>query len=192
MKKFMLSIITGIIIGAAGLYLTLDWQEEKMIYKLSEPAQFGEITYQNMQISNNGWNPATNVIIYLSHPSIKQGNIRTNPEFNIEVKEKNAVGGFNRIRRDESVTITFAYKGQTVEPSILSIKSDRSIAKYQAKEDWKINFSSILVGIAGFIVTTFFIGMVAAIVIPNYLSYKKRALEHAEKSSNNQVKMDRS
>ena len=190
MKKFILSIVSGIIIGAAGLYFTLNWQDEKLNYRLSEPAKFGEITYQNMQISNNGWNPATNVIVYLSHPSIKEDNIRANPEFNLKTAEKDAVGGFKRIRRDETVTVTFAYKGQTANPSYISIKSDRSIAKYQAKEKWEFNLSSVIVVIAGFIVIFFFIGIIAAIAIPNYLSYKKRAQEHVNKTSNNSLKHD--
>ena len=190
MKKFIFSIVSGIIIGVAGLYFTLNWQDEKLYYKLSEPAKFGEITYQNMQISNSGWNPATNIIVYLSHPSIKEDNIRTNPEFNMKTTEKDSVGGYNRIRRDETVTVTFAYKGQILNPSHISIKSDRSIAQYQAKDEWEFNLSSVIIVIAGFILIFFFIGIVAAIAIPNFLAYKKRAQEHANKKSNKSLKHD--
>ena len=41
--KFLTTIITGIIVGAFGIYFTLDWQEESLEFSITSPAKFGEI-----------------------------------------------------------------------------------------------------------------------------------------------------
>jgi len=37
--------------------------------ELGSPAAFGEIVYQNLSLTNDGWNPATNVKLFLRHPA---------------------------------------------------------------------------------------------------------------------------
>lgn len=69
--KLFASIASGIAIGVTGTLITLNWQEEKLRYELSAPAVFGEILYQNLRLSNDGWNPATNVKVFLTHPTIR-------------------------------------------------------------------------------------------------------------------------
>jgi hypothetical protein len=73
--KFLSTIITGVIVGALGVYFTLDWQEEKLEYSISAPAKFGEINYQNVTLKNTGWNPAINIKVHITHPQINFSNV---------------------------------------------------------------------------------------------------------------------
>lgn len=146
--KLFASIASGIAIGVTGTLITLNWQEEKLRYELSAPAVFGEILYQNLRLSNDGWNPATNVKVFLTHPTIRSRDVRSNPPFNLAVEEPEALGGYDRIRRGETVTITFSHKGPPIEPRMLSIKSDRSVARPLAADGRGFDILSFLFGIA--------------------------------------------
>lgn len=77
--KFITTIISGVIVGALGVYFTLDWQEENLIYSVTAPAKFGEIIYQNIEIENTGWNPAVNIKVYVDHPNIGFSNVHDLP-----------------------------------------------------------------------------------------------------------------
>jgi len=75
--KFLSTIITGAIVGALVVYFTLDWQEEKLIYSITSPAKFGEINYQNITLTNTGWNPAINIKVFIEHPNIEFANTQS-------------------------------------------------------------------------------------------------------------------
>jgi len=62
MFKTIFLTILSFILGISGTLYTINWQDEKVVYELSDFAKFGDITYQNLRIKNEGWNPATNVI----------------------------------------------------------------------------------------------------------------------------------
>ena len=129
MLRLVLSIISGVIIGVAGTLITLNWQEEKLRFELGGPATFGAIVYQNLAIANEGWNPATNVKVYLHHPTVTGRNVQSRPEFNLDAEEPELIGGYDRVRRGETVTVTFSFRGPPIEAPALSIKSDRSVAR---------------------------------------------------------------
>jgi len=178
MFKFLLSILSGAAIGVASTLFAVSWQEEGLLYELGEVAQFGDITYQNLRIKNEGWNPATNVSIGLDVGYIAKENIKASPKFELDETE-NSVGGYKRIRRDEVVTLSFAFKGEPLTNHTVQIKSDRSIATEinLSEESGKTDWAFVL-----FIITIafFFIGMFSAIAIPAYNGYIKRAKEIQE------------
>lgn len=174
--KFLASVISGVIVGALGVYFTLDWQEENLIYSVTSPAKFGDINYQNISVENSGWNPATNVKLYIEHPSIKFANIQSRTALKDLSQEKNGIASVERIRRDETVTISLAYEGQPLFGSEVKIASDRSIAKQVEVDDdsgypaW----ANTLLVVLGF---WFTLGVLASIAIPAYRDYVKRAKE---------------
>jgi len=178
MFKFLLSIMSGAAIGVASTLFAVNWQEEGLLYELGEVAQFGDITYQNLRIKNEGWNPAINVNIGLNVDYITKENIKASPKFELDASE-NSIGGYERIRRDEVVTISFAFKGEPLTNQVVQIKSDRSIASEinLTKESGKTDWAFIV-----FLITaiSFFIGLFSAIAIPSYNSYIKRANEVKE------------
>lgn len=167
MFKLVVYIVSGIVIGVAGTLIAVNWQEEKLRFELSNPATFGEIVYQNLRIVNDGWNPATNVKVFLNHPSVRPRHARSTPNFNISFDEPNALGGYDRLRRGESVTVAFSFKGQPVSPSQVSIKSDRSVARPVARDGGGIDLFSFFLGILAWLALT--------LAIPGYQQYKKLA-----------------
>jgi hypothetical protein len=147
MLRLALSILSGIVIGVAGTLITLNWQEEKLRFELGLPATFGEIVYQNLAISNDGWNPATNVKVFLKHPGVGARNVQSAPAFNLDAAEPELIGGYDRLRRGETVTITFSFKGAPIEARTLSIKSDRSVARPMVRDSAGIDVLSLTLGV---------------------------------------------
>ncbi len=174
--KFLATVISGVIVGALGVYFTLDWQEESLSYSVTSPAKFGDINYQNISIQNSGWNPATNVKLHIEHPSIKFANTQSKTALKDLSQEKNGIASVERIRRDETVTISLAYEGQPLFWSEVTIASDRSIAKQVEVDDDKEfpAWAKILLIVLGF---WFTLGVLASISIPAYKDYVKRAKE---------------
>lgn len=135
MFKHLVTLVSGIIVGVSATLITVHWQEEELRFELSNPATFGEVIYQNLRIANDGWNPASNVKVFLNHPSIKPRHVQATPTFNLSVDEPNFLGGYDRIRRGETVTVAFSYKGPAINASMLNIKSERSIARLKKTND---------------------------------------------------------
>jgi hypothetical protein len=135
MFKHLITLVTGIVVGVSATLITVHWQEEELRFELSNPATFGEVIYQNLRIANDGWNPAANVKVLLNHPSIKPRHVQATPTFNLSVDEPNFLGGYDRIRRGETVTIAFSYKGPAITAAMLNIKSERSIARLKKTND---------------------------------------------------------
>jgi len=181
--KFITTIITGAIVGALSIYFTIDWQEEKLIYSITPPAKFGEINYQNIRIINTGWNPAINIKIYITHPNIHFTNVQSEISLKNLNTEKDGIASIERIRRDESLILSLAYKGEALSGNEVKIASDRSIAiqiKNEDNDNWPI-WAIVIAIILGF---WFTIGILASISIPAYKDYIKRAKE-AENSLKN-------
>lgn len=181
--KFISTIITGAIVGAFGVYFTLDWQEEKLRFSITNPAKFGEINYQNITLSNSGWNPAINVKLYIDHPNIKFENLQSSSSLKDISAEKNGLASIERVRRDESIVFSLAYKGQPLFGTEVKIVSDRSIAEQKEQSsDGEINWLNI----AGIVLLTWFaVGVIGGISIPAYRDYTKRAKEAAAKAQEN-------
>lgn len=146
MLRFVVSIFSGIVIGVAGTLITLNWQEEKLRFALSGPATFGAVVYQNLQIANDGWNPATNVKLYLRHPTVTAANVQASPPFNLAAEEMDLVGGYDRVRRGETVTVTFSFRGPPIEATALSVKSDRSVARAHGRDGASVDALSLSLG----------------------------------------------
>lgn len=146
MLRLILSIVSGIAIGVAGTLITLNWQEEKLRFELGNAAAFGEIVYQNLRIKNEGWNPATSVKVFLKHPSVSSRHVQSAPAFNLEINEPQLLGGYDRLRRGETVTVTFSFKGAPIEARDLSIKSDRSVARPLVRDGTIVDALSLLLG----------------------------------------------
>ena len=181
--KFLPTIIAGVAIGAAAAYFALDWPEEKLIYSLTSPAKFGEINYQNITLTNTGWNPAINLKVFIEHPNIKFSNAQSKTTIKDLSAEKNGIAGIERIRRDESVVISLAYEGQPLFGTEITISSDRSIAdqvETEGKEYMPV-WASMLLTFFGLF---FIIGILASIAIPAYKSYIDAAKKAEEKLTN--------
>lgn len=128
MKTLFITIIS-MIIGSLLTLWTIQWQDEDLQYFLSAPSVFGDIVYQNLLVKNTGWNPAEDVIILLNRKTPPKNSVKETPSFNIQVVGEYALGGYERIRRNEVVTISFAHtKGPLIDKDLI-IKSKRSIAK---------------------------------------------------------------
>jgi hypothetical protein len=173
--KFLATVVSGAIVGAIGLYLTLNWQEEKLEYSLSAPAQFGDITYQSLRITNVGWNPATNVLLSVKSASISRSNVRASSQLETTNVEKDNLGKFERIRRDETITVSFSYSGAPISTSSIVVKSDRSVAIARDDSGWQFDWKSFLIGVG-----LFFAYALLAVAIPTYRDYQKRALQHKQ------------
>jgi hypothetical protein len=178
--KTIITIITGAVVGALTVYFTLDWQEEKITFSITPPAKFGDINYQNITLVNDGWNPAENLKIYIEHAEITFANIQSSSSLSDLSPEINGIASLDRIRRDESLVISLAYKGQRLLGNEIKIASDRSIALQTQSDNsastnwWKIAFLSS--------VGVWFIGIFSAIAIPAYQNYKKLAEESVRKN----------
>jgi hypothetical protein len=172
--KFLSTIITGAIVGALVVYFTLDWQEEKLIYSITTPAKFGEINYQNVTLTNTGWNPAVNIKLFIEHPNINFSNAQAKTSLKDLSIEKNGIASIERVRRNESVVISLAYKGQPLFGTEITISSDRSIAELVESEgkEYLPVWATLLLAFFGI---TFFIGLLSAITIPAYKDYVERA-----------------
>jgi hypothetical protein len=194
--KFLATIVSGVIVGALGVFFTLDWQEENLEYSITTPAKFGEINYQNIEVINTGWNPAINLKVYIDHPNIKYDNIQSKTSLKSLSGEENGIAGLERIRRDETVTISIAYEGQPLFGTEVKIVSDRSMAaqiESNADDSFPV-WATIGLSVLGFWLT---IGVLASIAIPAYRDYMKRAKEvqakmETEQASNQQVNSDAS
>lgn len=177
--KFLMTIVSGIIVGSVGLYFTLDWQEEKIVYLLDQPAQFGDITYQSLRIRNAGWNPATNVLVILNHSSIKAENVKATSGLREYSGVEKAIGVIERIRRDEEIVLSFSFAGVPLASRDVEIKSDRSVASVIESSDWSFNWPTFFLGTGVCFVGFAFLG----VFIQAYQDYKKRA-ERAAKAVN--------
>lgn len=144
MFKHLITLVTGIVVGVGATLITVQWQEEDLRFELSNPATFGEVIYQNLRIANDGWNPASNVKVFLNHPSIKPRHVQATPTFNLSVDEPNFLGGYDRIRRGETVTIAFSYKGPAINAAMLNIKSERSIARLKKLNDGTVATNALV------------------------------------------------
>ncbi len=177
-------MISSLATGTFGTLYTTNWQEENLIFELGETAKFGDVTYQNIRIRNEGWNPATNVLIQLQAGHVSANEIKASPKFDLAPSDIR-VGGYERIRRNEVATLSFAFKGDPIAASMLTIKSDRSIATYKdptddvSKTDWRsITFSLVVMIIS-------IVGLISAVAIPAYQEYRKKVLEAASQKAFN-------
>lgn len=171
--KFLATIISGIVVGAFGVYIALLWKEEQLVFYLSPPARFGEIVYQNLRIVNEGWDPATGVIVAIAHPRIKTENANSNVNIRTENGSPHSLGQIERIRRGESVSISFSFSGVPIRPEQVEIKSDRSVALYAEESAWQFDWYSALIG-AGILFSVFaFLG----VLVGAYRDYTKRAAQ---------------
>lgn len=168
--KFLTTIISGIIVGVAGVYFTRDFQEEELQFTLSEPARFGDVVYQSLRISNIGWDPATNVSVGINGRSLKESEVRSDAA----LRASPALGGIGvieRIRRNETVEVSFSFQGPALSPEMVVVKSDRTIAT-PTERGWRLDWRSFFWGFG-----TIFAWVVLAIAVPAVGDYKKRALE---------------
>lgn len=131
MKSILTHILVAVLTAMGALYV-VNWQEEDLRFDVSEPMYFGEVIYQNIRITNKGWNPAENVKISFSTKTpVGQGNkeFRSYPPMNIDADDKEmTIGGYDRIRKGEWITLTFLSNDNPIKPETVIIKSDRSIA----------------------------------------------------------------
>lgn len=180
--KFLMTIFSGVIVGAFGVYFTIDWQEEKLKYAVSAPAKFGDINYQNIIISNDGWNPAVNVKMYVEHDDVTLDRAQSSTTFEPLLDERNGIAQLGRVRRGESVVFAFAYTGKPFSGSDVKIVSDRSIASLiELDAETELPFwASTLLWILG---SFFIIGILSSITLPAYQDYVKRA-QAANKAAN--------
>lgn len=160
------------LIGAVGTYFTTNFPEEKVVFSLSAPAHFGDIIYQNLRITNLGFNPATNVVLSINSPDIKTSNIQSSSQLNMTSTKDRLTGKIERIRRNESITVSFSYTGPELTPAAISIKSDRSIASFSEEQKWSLDWTSLFIGFAFWLVI-----ILPMILIPAYREYKRRAFE---------------
>lgn len=174
--KFITTIIAGVIVGAIGVYFTLDWQEEKLEFSITAPAKFGEVNYQNITLANKGWNPAVNIKLYIDHSGISFSNVQSSASLKDLSEEKNGISSIERIRRDESLIFSIAYKGQPLFGNEVKIASDRSIA-LQIENEIQYNvplWMQVSLGLFSFF---FVVGLLSSIAIPQYQKYVKRVEE---------------
>ena len=152
--KTFLKLLVGFAAGAAVAYYSLHLKEEKLIYTLSDPADFGNLTYQNIEIKNLGWDPAENIVVsFNTTPVISYANVKASAPFLEVPKETGAAGKIDRIRRDETVTLSLSFPSTPLSPQVISIKSDRSIAQHQpSKRGWSFDWISFWIGVVAIFV----------------------------------------
>jgi hypothetical protein len=154
----IIGFILGVILCALGVYFTLDWQEEKLEFSISSPAKFGKTNYQNLTLQNIGWNPAENLNVIISHPTITFINIQSDAALKELKNDKNGIANLNRLRRDETVVISLVYEGIPLTSDNIKVTSNRSIAKpveVNSKDSFLSLFNHIMA-----IVTSIFSGAV--------------------------------
>ena len=173
--KFIFTVLSGIIVGIVVSYLSFDWKEEKLIYTLTEPATFGSISFQNLEIRNEGFDPATNVRLFIPKKVLDSKHIEFAAKFDLNGDGQSIVGGFERIRRGERVLVSLTSKSGAVSSDDITIKSDRVIANFAFSNAWSFDTKSFWFGAgAGFMLLIF---MTMGISIPAYKEYQRRALE---------------
>lgn len=177
--KSLVTIALGTMLGVFGTLFTLNWQEESLSFQLSETAIFGDVVYQNVRIVNSGWNPAENVRIIVERPEIGVNAVKASMAVSSDFIDGRYEGFVDRIRRDESVTLAFAFRGNPILASDITIKSDRSIAKVakETESGW-LDWTSFLFGVGAW----FFLFLFLAITIPAYKDYQKRGRKAVEKT----------
>lgn len=185
MLKFITSIIAGAVVGALGVYFTLDWQEEKLAFTITSPAKFGQTLYQNITLSNNGWNPAVNIKMYINNDQIGFENIQATSPIKKLNNEKNGIATIDRLRRDESIVLSIAYEGYPLPGDQVRIVSDRSIAlQKEFDEHTHLPTWAVIVMSISALLLTIIIWIIAAVSIPAYKGYVKRAKESEQKYRN--------
>lgn len=171
MKNLFVMVI-GALLGVFGTLFTLHWQEEALLYRLSETAQFGNVVYQNLSIVNTGWNPAENVKIVINRKEIGPDTVKASVPVSMSFANSIFMGTVDRVRRGEAIMLSFAFFGKPLVSSDITIKSDRSIANFTepGEENW-FDWASFFVGIGAW----FLLIIIPAITIPAYKDYQKRA-----------------
>ena len=181
--KFILTILSGVIVGIVVAYFAQDWKEEKLIFTLTEPAKFGDISFQNLEIRNEGFDPATNVKVYLPKDILESRQIALVAKFDLKGDTQSMVGGLERIRRGEHVLVSFTSKKGSVSSDDVTIKSDRSMATYSLPNVWTLDNKSFWMGTGvGF---GFLIFITLGVSVPAYKDYQKRAREVRQRTMNN-------
>ena len=176
--KSLISLIIGALLGVGGTVYTIKWQDEHLTYEISSPARFGKITYQNLRISNDGWNPAKNVKVFLRGRHLSADGIKESPSFNLKDDSPDIVGGYDRIRRGETATVTFAFKGKPISHDDLLVESDRSIAVLRSPgSQGFVSWPSFFLGMGALFLSS----VLAGIVVPAYRSYMETARLAAER-----------
>jgi hypothetical protein len=170
--KSFIAFISGLIVCALSVYLTLDWQEEKLTFSISSPAKFGEINFQNLTLQNTGWNPAVNLKVFVEHPSINFKNIQSDSTLKELAGDKSGLTYIDRIRRDETIIISFAYEGSPLTVSSVKVTSERSIAEaidINDKNSLLLNFNKLIA-----ILTSILSGALMAILYFNQQLKKQK------------------
>lgn len=170
--KSVAKMIPAFLVGILVTYYGLNLQEEDLKYSITSPAKFGEINYQNIKIHNSGWNPAINIKIHINHPGIKYNNIRSESSLMRQINRNRGLATLQRIRRDEIVTLSLAYKGEILSGDNIKIVSDRSIARIVESEtnsdelipSWLYLFALYLFALIGMIFATVLIVGVATAI----------------------------
>lgn len=171
--KFILTILSGVIVGIVVAYFAQDWKEEKLIFTLTEPAKFGDISFQNLEIRNEGFDPATNVKVYLPKDILESRQITLVAKFDLKGDAQSTVGGLERIRRGEHVLVSLTTKKGAVSSDDVTIKSDRSMATYSLPNVWTLDNKSFWMGAGvGF---GFLIFITLGVSIPAYKEYLRKA-----------------
>ncbi|MBU0689740.1 MAG: hypothetical protein KJ850_01085 [Gammaproteobacteria bacterium] len=171
--KFIFTVLSGIIVGIVGLYFSLDWKEEKLIYTLTEPATFGAITFQNIEIRNEGFDPATNVKLYMPKKTLDSKQIQFVAKFDLRGDGQTLVGGLERIRRGERALVSLTSQSGSVTSDDVSIKSDRSLATYALPNVWSFDTKSFWIGTGIGLLFLVFLSM--GIAVPAYKDYQRKA-----------------
>ena len=171
--KTIFTILSSVIAGIVIAVFAQDWKEEKLIFTLTEPATFGAIAFQNLEIRNDGFDPATNVKLFLPKKILESKQIELVAKFDLKGDGQSIVGGLERIRRGERVLVSLTSKSGAVSPNDISIKSDRSIAAFSLPNVWTLDNKSFWMGAGvGF---GFLIFITLGVSIPAYKEYMRKA-----------------
>ncbi len=171
--KSIFTILSSIIVGVVIAYFSLDLKEEKLIYTLTEPATFGVSSFQNLEIRNEGFEPATNVKLFIPKTTFDSKQIELAAKFDLKGDGQSLVGGLERIRRGERVLVSLTSKTGVLTSSDIAIKSDRSIATFALPDVWSFDKISFWIGAGvGFL---FLIFITMGVSIPAYKEYQRKA-----------------
>lgn len=184
--KFISTVLSGIIVGIVISYFSLDWKEEKLIYLLTEPATFGTTSFQNIEIRNEGFEPATNVKLYIPKKTLTSKQIELTAKFDLNGDGQSLVGGVERIRRGERILVSLTSKSGDLSSSDISIKSDRSIATFSLPNVWSFDKASFWIG-AG-TVFTFLLLVTLGVSVPAYKDYVKKARAAQQKAEQDSLR----
>lgn len=180
--KFGSTVIASVIAGMVVWYFSVYSREESLIYYVSEPAQFADTTFQIIQIQNEGSEPATNIKVYVDlSPSVERPQYVS--KFEISSNGADLIGGYERLRKDESASISLVTKGAPLSADKVRVKSDRSVAAFSKSIGWALDTKSYWYGFGTF----FAIFVVLGIYFPakrDYLEAARLAREYAETEKN--------